>query len=360
MTLWRQSETLRMKMRNEEGFALLMTVFVISLLTLLVTSFMQETFSYQRTSRAFVERIEADYMLKSALNFAKVLLQLPKEEGVQEDWLGEPWALVGSLPSIPVPGFQGELRVMIVDDSSKINLNAILGTQVGFPGGGVGGGSPGSGLQEDPVANFWKNVLSELFKEAQFTRASYASNEARTLGDRSFEPQEQVGVIHDWLDINTESHSSGTFPGDGIESSSPKTWFFNRQFRNVSELVLVPGMTRERVQYIAPFVRVAQPSQNRINVNTAPSQVLLALGFPESEVSDIIQKRQSTPIDGELLQTLVEGSLQLGQVVTTRSTEYTAYARVVTANVTRWARGSFTVQGGQNRRVASLRSLEMM
>ncbi|MCB0324226.1 MAG: general secretion pathway protein GspK, partial [Bdellovibrionales bacterium] len=267
---------------DERGFALIMTVFVIALATIIVMNFSSEALSYQRATRSYTDRVQADFMLKSSLNLARVLLELPKEEGIREDWLGEPWALIAAAPSLPISGFLGEPRLMIVDESGKINLNAVAGT------GGSAGGNPFGGAAPSPtggpteVDDYWKNVLRELFLRAGFVRDQYPDEQKRTLGNVALEASDQVAVLHDWIDTDNRSHANAAFPGEGIESSADQTWFYNRPLRTLSEAALVPGMTLERLARIAPYVTASASGGNRININTAPLEVLLALGFPEA------------------------------------------------------------------------------
>ncbi len=349
---------------NESGFALILTVFVVALATLLVMSFADQTFAYQRSVRNYTERIQADFVLKSALNLGKVLLELPKVDGVNEDWLGEPWALIAGAPALPIEGLNGEVRLAIVDEGGKINVNAIASdssSSFGFP-------YPAQVSQQqtaqtpgaiDP-ASFWKSALRELFVSAGFVREQYERNETRTLGNTAFGPEEQVAAIHDWIDSDSNSHSSANFPGQGIESSADKAWFYNRVFRTISELALVPGMTPERMSRIAPFVRTSQPQSSKVNINTAPLEVLLAIGIPESQAREIFAERTNLPIDSAMLQNITAGDAQLARVAAVTSQEFSAFALIKMANVTRWARASINVQGSTTSRRAFINGIEIM
>ncbi len=348
-------------LRNDEsGFALIMTVFVIALATILVMDFAKETLDYQRSTRNYTDRIQADYVLKSSLNLARVLLELPKLDGIREDWLGEPWALIAAAPSLPISGFVGEPRLMIVDQSGKLNLNAVASrSSTGSnPFGATATQAAGGAASE--TDDYWKNVFREFFLQRGFQREEFSDKEKRTLGNVGFEAGDQVAVLHDWIDADSRSHSSASFPGDGVESSADKSWFYNRALRSLSELAMVPGFTLERVARVAPFVRASAGSSSRVNVNTAPLEVLIALGFPEAQAIEITQERGNLPITSELLRTLTTGDNQLARATTVRSNEFSAYAQVRMANVTRWAKAVISVQGGFTRRRAIIRSIEFL
>ncbi|HQH28674.1 MAG TPA: type II secretion system protein GspK, partial [Oligoflexia bacterium] len=121
---------------------------------------------------------------------------------------------------------------------------------------------------------------------------------------------------------DSNSHSSANFPGQGIESSADKAWFYNRVFRTISELALVPGMTPERMSRIAPFVRTSQPQSSKVNINTAPLEVLLAIGIPESQAREIFAERTNLPIDSAMLQNITAGDAQLARVAAVTSQEF--------------------------------------
>ncbi len=356
---------------NEQGFALILTLFVIALATILVLDFSAETLAYQKLSRAHTERLQADYMLKSTMNVARLLLELPKlqelgDDGsvrtISEDWLGEPWALVAAAPVLL--GFPGNPRLTIVDESGKIDLNAIASAnnRANIPPTNQNQANPntGTGLLADNI--FWMDAMSKLFSQAGFVRERYEEDTNRTLGDAGYSADDQVAVIHDWIDADRNSHSAAGFPGEGIESSNDKTWFYNRPLRSITELAAVPGMTLERLSRVAPFLRINRRTgsgNSRININTAPRSVLLALGFEETQVLEIVEQRSRGPISAAQLQTLVAGNPFLSRNTTTRSSQFTAYARVEYANVTRWAKALIEVQGGAQRRRTTIRSIEI-
>lgn len=344
---------------NERGIALLLTVFVIALATILVMELVSTSKFDTRTSRGFAEQVQSDYILRSGLNLAKLLLEVPKRPEFPEDWLGEPWALIGSAPTLPISGFVGTPQMAIVDEDGKIDVNAILGAASfgGIPGadGQTQGGSQLS------AADYWKTGLRELFTRAGFTRQSYPAEEFRTPGNQSFDPAEQVAVIHDFIDADSVAHNSPSFSGVGIESSSNAALFYNRPLKTMSELLLVPGITADRWARIGPLVRVGLPSlasSRRINVNTAPLEVLIALGFPENQAAEIYQQRQNLPITNQILTTLVQGDPQLSKYTKVTSSEFSVFVRVQMPTMTRWLRAKMSVQGTGTRRRAQLSSIE--
>jgi len=112
-------------------------------------------------------------------------------------------------------------------------------------------------------------------------------------------------------------------------------------------------MTPERIARIARFVTVSTlpaGAQRQINVNTAPIEVLLALGFPEQQAIEIVQQRANLPITRAILSTLVEGDAQLQRVTRVTSTEFQVLANVSMPSVTRWMEARVSVAGRTTRR----------
>ena len=211
-----------MKGHSERGVALLLVIFVLTLGSLLVFELSRDSFYDQKASRGYSEGVQADYALKSALSLARAVIELPPEEGIAQDWLNEPWALISDLAAFPIEGLAAEAKIAIVDDNSLINLNALS-----FPISSTGG-SPLVG--RDNTSLFWIKAASELFSQLNFGEAKYKEEEGRTLGHESYNAADQAAVIRDWLDTDKQSFNAEGFDGEGLESGANKEWFFNRQF----------------------------------------------------------------------------------------------------------------------------------
>ena len=313
--------------------------------------------------RSFSEGVQADFVLKSGLSLGRVLLELPKQNGIQEDWLGEPWALIASTPSLPISGIIGEPRIMVVDEGGKININGIVEEA------NKTGSNPFAALAQASAvaaggttdADYWKNALREVFVQSGMKSQQYPEAQHRTLGNVGFAPDQQVAVIHDWIDADNKSHSSASFDGEGIESSADPTWFYNRPLKSLTELLLVPGMTAERLGRVAPFVHVSLLPSNQsisVNINTAPLPVLIAMGFPPGQAQEMVDQRTNLPITADILNTLIAGDPQLRRFARLTSNEFSIYCRVVMPNTTHWLRASITVQGTGNSRKTVVKSQE--
>src|SRR5690606_32611429 len=129
------------------------------------------------------ETIQADYILKSCLSLSVALIEIPKEPGIGEDWLGDLWAKIGSAPELPISGMDLAPRMTIVDGRGKININAIV--------------EQGPGENQKQVASEWKSALAEIFNLKGGFKSETAEDPFQTVGGRLFSAEEQVAVIHD-------------------------------------------------------------------------------------------------------------------------------------------------------------------
>jgi type II secretory pathway component PulK len=333
----------------EKGVALLMTLFVLTLATLIIFELGKVARTDLRLSRGFAEGVQGDYVLKSGINLARVLLEIPKLPGVQEDWLGEPWALISTQQELPIGGVIGEPKLYITDEDSKIDIDWIMTKSRSQPP--PSSPNPQSGKQPLLPSDYWKTVLADLMLKLGFVQEQYDSALHRTIGDVGYDAQNQVAQIIDWADTDRKSFTQPGF-GTGIESEAPRGWFYNRKFQELSELLLVPGMTKERLRRLAPFVKVKPPgigttsTITSINVNTAAPEILTSLQVDPTQVNDLLQQRQSFPLNRTTLDTLAQNYPDLRQYLKVTSTTFSAYVRITLPSSTRWAKAIIAVRGG--------------
>ncbi len=334
----------KIKRNDESGVALLMTVFVVALSTILVLDFSSETLRYQRQCRMFQERVQADFMLRTGIAYAKAIIELPKEDPTTTtDSHSDPWSIVDSLSDLPIEGFTGETRLKIVDDSAKININDILSVN----------------------QNFWREILRNLFVPLGFVNEKYPEEEARTLGNTGYEAGRQIAVLIDWIDSDQQTFVDPQFDFQGIESNLDQRFFFNRPLASLSELALVPGITLEKLNRMSRYIKTNGIS--RININTTSQETLEAMGIDPIQIDDIIDQRELTGgiAQGTLdqivsLEIQTGANPQLGQFISTTSQGFSVFLKITMPNVTRWARARFSVRGGINTRTATKEYLEIL
>ncbi len=99
-------------------------------------------------------------------------------------------------------------------------------------------------------------------------------------------------AVVDWLDENIEPDFSDGAEDDVYQNADPPYRTANRLMVSVSELRLVQGFTEEVYERLQPFV-TALPERTRINVNTAPPEVLrtLADDFTQAGAEALVNDR---------------------------------------------------------------------
>ena len=121
-------------------------------------------------------------------------------------------------------------------------------------------------------------------------------------------------------------------------------------------------MTLERVGTIARFVRVSQAfpgiGARTVNVNTAPIEVLLAMGLPQALAEEIVTKRLAFPYAQDTLSAITALDPKLAGKLSVKSNEFMALARVNLSTRTLWVRAFFSVQHQGLTSRATLRLLE--
>ena len=344
------------KCKEESGVALILTVFILTLASIIVFELVETSEYDLQSSRAFIEGVQAHYGLKSALNIGRVTLELPKIDGYQEDWLGEPWAQISQIPDIPLDNLNGNVKIELVDAQSKININRL--TQLTSRNSG--------NTAQTPDNIYWLRTLYNLFSYYGFVYEKYEETEHRTPGDVAFQAEDQVATIVDWMDKDNRGFRNADFPGKGSESGSNQNFFFNRTFYSLSELPLVPGMTPERVLAVSrALIADLEMPIMPINVNTAPLEVLLALGFTENSADNIISGRTVEPVNDAIRRSAALDDPDIVRRTGTKSSWYEIYVRIELPNSVHWLRG-LLYKAGNSREpevfsgLSSVKKLEMM
>ncbi len=244
---------------SERGIALLVVIWVLTILMVIVFSFSFMARTESQSTLAYKEGMERRFLAEAGL-----------ERGIMEVFYAnlfrnqqvilegkEAWRTDGSL-------YKGELasgnyQVRITDESGKIDINALT----------------------DASGIIVKNLLMN---------AGVKDSDADTI----------VDSILDWKDPDDLHRLNGA--EDDYYSSLPTPYLAkDANFDTVEELILVKGVTPEILygtdsgKGIIEFLTVNGKSP-RINVLAAPLEVLLAIpGITPEIADDIVSKRESLP-----------------------------------------------------------------
>ena len=181
------------------------------------------------------DQAQARQLARGAVDWARNVLA-EDARGSTVDHLGEAWAV--QVPPTPVE--EGELAGEIREQSGRINLNNLVQT-------------------DGP----------DLGEMDQFLRL------LAILGVGDSQAIDLRAALLDWLDADEEPRLPGGAESAWYGAQTPPRRPANGPLAAVAELTQVRGFTPELVARLTPFV-AALPAGSRINVNTAPAEVLAA------------------------------------------------------------------------------------
>lgn len=253
--------TRRRQDEGESGVALLVVLLAITLLTIVVIEFTET--AQVETHLAFSARnaLQANYLARSGVNVAEALVLVDAQIGGGGDSLQDVWAR----PFPPLPIGDGTVAFRVRDEARFLNVNDML--------------SAGT-LRGERV-----DVFRRLFT---------------ILG---IDPQVLMAII-DWIDAD----SAPIVTPPGAEQPyylglTPPPIVRNGPLLTLRELLLVRGVTPTILARLAGFVTVLPPANElKVNVNTAPAEVLYALSpgtlGDHGVIDRLIMTRETAPLTG--------------------------------------------------------------
>jgi len=243
-------------LKEPRGFVLVLVLFMILILTVLITRFTVRSRAFLRQTEIYAHSVSALYIARAAVSIAKVAIvestQMAAQSGLNAITLNQPWAT--PIINYPVAN-AGFVSGLIEDESSKFNINMLTGTA----GGNI-----------DP------------HKLLQFTRlfTLVGANPA------------MLPLISQWVT-----------PAPNMTGPPGPYGGYTPSYRNrggpmdvLSELHQIAGMTEAAYQALQPYLTVYTPGP--VNVNTASSIVLQALdpGITPAIAQEIIAQRPFTSL----------------------------------------------------------------
>ncbi len=226
---------------RQGGVALVMVLWVVSLMTIMAGSFALSTqretamISHART------RATAMALVEGGMHYAMLMLMLPD---AQKRWIGD-----GRPYSVRLG--EAELDIRLFDEAGKIDVNS---------------------AQELSLRTLLTTVTGDL-------------DEATRLTD----------TLLDWRDPDDLKHLHGAETAD-YQAANRKQMPGNRVFYVYEELADVMGMTPELYRRLEPFLTL-YTAQDGINPAVASRDVLLALAAGDERLVDtyLAQKQTGLP-----------------------------------------------------------------
>ena len=240
-------------MKNEKGFALILTLIITALISTIIIGMIHQVYVSVSLSRSFRDTQQASLTAESGAEGAINLLQ---------DLMAD-----REYTSIISPMKQkdeaGSLEISVSEENGKINLNDLL--------------RPNGEINEDV--------------EAMLKR----------LGSRFDIPEDAWEALADWLDEDDFPRSSGGAETPYYQTQSPPYNAGNTRLTTLAELSLIKGFPSGTVDRLSPFVTVlpknSSGAPSLININTAPKEVLMSLNdkIDENLADKIIDRRRFQP-----------------------------------------------------------------
>lgn len=245
-----------MNAKRQQGAALVIALVVVAIATILATALVWENHLDRRRAANQIFGAES---LANALGVEDFVRDVLANDEPESDHLLEPWARQGDV--FPIEG--GSLQGSVIDLQGRFNLNNLV------------------------------NWETREVREAQLEafRALIVS-----LGlDETI-----VDATVDWIDPDIEPRGFNGAEDDTYLRSDPAYRTANRPLANVSELRLVANMTPEQFAALEPYVVALPPpavgsgaTMTRININTAPPELLSAVGenLTPDDAARIVEQR---------------------------------------------------------------------
>ena len=219
-------------MRKQQGVALITAVLIMALVTATAVAMAsKQQLDIRRSANIFNNDIAYLFVL-GAEDYARNVLEWDiTQDGSKTDHTGENWA---QTVSVPVEGAM--LTGTLQDLQGRINLNSLLDA---------------NGETNPVMLKQFKRLLKQLDLDEAIADA-----------------------VLDWIDEDIEPEGFGGAEDDQYMLETPPYRAANNMMVSTSELMLIKGVDAEAYSKLAPFVTALPSRETKLNVNTAPAEVL--------------------------------------------------------------------------------------
>jgi general secretion pathway protein K len=269
-------------MSNERGIALIITLLVVTLLTITVVDFTYSVMVDQQLTHNALAAMQAQMLARSGINYGEALLARDTNNP-PADWYYEDWANPDVESVIQLdPGER--LAVRVIDEGGKININRTR------PRPGAPPPVPGQpNLSPDA---FLRDALRRLFE---------ANGVDVQIPDR---------LLDYWMQAPTPEPGQQPQPVEDFRSLEE----FGATFG-------IPALKLRKLSRSLTAIPVGlingqfTGDTGRINVNTAPPEVLAAILNDQGRVDAITQNQNAEqPIEPGVLNQALQGMENQGQI----------------------------------------------
>jgi general secretion pathway protein K len=274
--------------KQQQGAALLIALVIMTIAVGISANMMFRQQLHTKLA-SNISNLEQAYPYATALeDFSRTVLSRDFEDEPGSDNLTEAWAT--ELPPIPIPG--GTMTGRLYDLQAKLNMNNL------YP-------------PEKPIEEETEEQATEAEGEAEPLTAEeirlrkdqnrYIFAQQRTIRlIETIDPDEELGpaanfadTVQDWIDEDSTSGAGGA-ESDYYQSQDPGYNAANSFLVSDTELRLLKDVDTDTFKLLRKFF-TALPEYSEINVNTAPIEIIQALGFTPEQAENIVSVRDEEP-----------------------------------------------------------------
>ena len=245
-------------MKDERGFALVITLLITALLVALSAEFIDEVFVDTSARQNFVDGQQSSLLAESGMTGGRKLLEFGL--GMQK------YSSLADLDRLAkmlhIEDEKGAIQVSVEEESGKLNVNAIV-------------------LPNGDVNHTYYDIAERLFKKLGLS-------------------PDLLDAVADWIDKNDEPRPGGA-ETNYYRTLKPPYAAKNDKLETLEELRLVKGFDGKTLERLRPYITVyADDPVNTaapINVNTAAKELIASLDerITDELAQRIIDYRKTTP-----------------------------------------------------------------
>jgi len=269
---------------KQQGAALLIALVIMTIAMGIAANIMFRQQLHTRLA-SNISNLEQAYPYATAIeDWSRTILIRDAEDSPDSDDLSEPWAT--EIPPIPIPG--GSMTGRLFDLQAGLNLNNL------FP--------PEKPIEENPpppVEGAPPPTPEELRLIKDQDRYLIAKQRVTKLMG-TIDPDEELGpalnfadTVEDWIDGDSEE-SLGGAESSYYQSLDPAYNAANSFLVSHTELRLLKDIDTDAYKLLRKYIATL-PEYTAVNVNTAPIEVIQALGFTPEAAENIITLRDENP-----------------------------------------------------------------
>lgn len=267
--------------KRQEGAALLIALVIMTIAIGIATNIMFRQQLHTRLA-SNISNLEQAYPYATAIeDWSRTILFRDFEDSPDSDDLTEGWAT--EIPPIPIPG--GSMTGRLYDLQAKLNLNNVFPPE-----------KPIDENDEIPAEGATPEELEKIKDQNRFIIAQLRTTRLMVTID----PNETIGpaanfadTVQDWIDEDSNT-SDGGAESDYYQTQDPAYNTANSFLVSETELRLLKDIDTDAYKLLRQYVTTL-PEYSDVNVNTAPTEVIQALGFTPQQAENIISVRDEDP-----------------------------------------------------------------